>query len=90
MTIILKLVIRMDIILLIANTQWTFCDMTAIADGNFCAGFGGHWIRIASINISAGDDCPLDGSRALTIMLASVEHQVILEVVTQHSSPLME
>ena len=42
----------------INNTQWTFCDMTAIADGNFCAGLGGQWRRIASIDVSAGDDCP--------------------------------
>ena len=38
--------------------QWTFCNMTDIADGNVCAGFGGNWRRIALINISAGDDCP--------------------------------
>ena len=48
----------------INNTQWTFCNMTAInivaafPDGHICAGVGGEWRRIASINISAGDDCP--------------------------------
>ena len=47
---------------LINNTQWIFCNMTAIAaafpDGHICVGVGGEWRRIASINISAGDDCP--------------------------------
>ena len=49
----------------INNTQWTFCNMTdiaaAVADGRIifsCAGVGGEWRRIVSINISAGDDCP--------------------------------
>ena len=48
----------------INNTQWTFCNMTdivaAVADGHtsICAGVGGEWRRIASINISAGDNCP--------------------------------
>ena len=46
----------------INNTQWTFCNMidAAVADGRIlsCAGVGGEWKRIASINISAGDDCP--------------------------------
>ena len=42
----------------INNTQWTFCNMTAIADGNFCARLDGLWRRIASIDVSAGDDCP--------------------------------
>ena len=35
--------------------------MTAIAAGYFtftCAGVGGEWRRIASIDISAGDECP--------------------------------
>ena len=45
----------------INNNQWTFCNMTAIAAGyvNFsCAGVGGEWRRIASFDISAGDECP--------------------------------
>ena len=48
----------------INNTQWVFCNMTiiaAIADPRIilsCAGMEGEWRRIASINISAGDDCP--------------------------------
>ena len=47
----------------INGTQWTYCNMTEIAIivGDFiptCAGVGGGWIRIAHINISAGDDCP--------------------------------
>ena len=49
----------------INNTQWTFCNMMYIAavigDGHTissCPSVGGGWRRIASINISAGDDCP--------------------------------
>ena len=47
----------------INDSQWTYCNMTAIpiANGDFittCAGMGGGWRRIANINISAGDDCP--------------------------------
>ena len=78
------------------NTQWTFCNITAIAavaDGRIifsCSGVGGEWRRIASINISAGDDCPTGWSKSLTMALASVEQQVIVLVVTQHSSLLME
>ena len=43
------------------NTQWTYCNMTAIAAGYFnfsCAGVGGEWRRIARFDISAGDECP--------------------------------
>ena len=45
----------------INESQWTYCIMTAIANGDFistCAGVGGGWRRIANIDISAGDDCP--------------------------------
>ena len=54
---------------LVNNTQWTFCNMTAIAvaDGSImlsCAGVGGEWRRIASINISAGDDCPIGWNKS--------------------------
>ena len=45
----------------INNNQWTICNMTAIAASYFtfsCAGVGREWRRIASFNISAGDDCP--------------------------------
>ena len=51
----------------INNTQWTFCNMTAIAAGYFtfsCAGVGGEWRRIANIDISAGDDCPTGWSKS--------------------------
>ena len=75
----------MDIILLIMPSG-PFCNMTAIADGNFCVCFGGHWITILSINVSAGDDCPTGWNKALTIMLASVEHHVMLLVVSQYNS----
>ena len=43
------------------NKKWTYCNMTAIANGDFiftCAGVGGQWRRIVNINISVGDDCP--------------------------------
>jgi len=49
----------------INDTQWIYCNMTAIAAelsaAGFiptCAGVGGGWRRIASIDISAGDNCP--------------------------------
>ena len=52
----------------INESQWTYCNMTAIAaNGDItinddfittCAGVGGRWRRIVNINISAGDDCP--------------------------------
>jgi len=45
----------------INDTQWTYCNMTAIAAGFMiptCAGVGGGWRRIVNIDISAGDDCP--------------------------------
>ena len=45
----------------INDTQWTYCNMTAIAAGDListCAGVGGGWRRIVNIDISAGDDCP--------------------------------
>ena len=51
----------------INNNQWTFCNMTAIAAGYFtfaCAGIGGEWKRIASFDISAGDDCPTGWSKS--------------------------
>jgi len=44
----------------INSTQWTHCNMTAIAAGiiSTCAGVSGGWRRIANIDISAGDNCP--------------------------------
>ena len=51
----------------INNNQWTYCNMTALADDNFistCAGVGGGWRRIVNINISAGDDCPGEWRKA--------------------------
>ena len=51
----------------IDDNQWTYCNMTAIANGNFistCAGVGGGWRRIANINITAGDDCPGEWRKA--------------------------
>lgn len=47
----------------INSTQWTYCDMKKIAAGFIptcatCAGVGGGWSRIISINTTAGDDCP--------------------------------
>ena len=52
----------------INDTQWTYCNMTAIAaNGDFistCAGVGGGWRRIVNINISAGDDCPGEWRKA--------------------------
>ena len=47
--------------------QWTYCNMSAIANDDFintCAGVGGGWRRIVNINISAGDDCPGDWRKA--------------------------
>ena len=51
----------------INNNQWTYCNMTALANVDFistCAGVGGGWRRIVNINISAGDDCPGDWRKA--------------------------
>ena len=51
----------------INNDQWTFCNITAIIACNFistCAGMRGRWKRIASINISSGDNCPGEWRKA--------------------------
>ena len=51
----------------INESQWTYCNMTVIANGDFittCAGVGGGWRRIVNINISAGDDCPGEWRKA--------------------------
>ena len=51
----------------INETQWTYCNMTAIASGDListCVGVGGGWRRIININISAGDDCPGEWRKA--------------------------
>ena len=46
---------------LIGN-EWVFCNMTDISISSTyrssCAGVEGEWTKIASFNISAGDDCP--------------------------------
>ena len=46
----------------INNTDWVYCNMTAIAfscgEILSCAGVDGVWKRIASFNVAAGDDCP--------------------------------
>ena len=47
----------------ITNNEWAYCNMTAVAFSrgdliSSCAGVGGIWQRIASLNTSAGDDCP--------------------------------
>ena len=54
----------------INDSQWTYCNMTAvaIAIGDFiftCAGGGGGWRRIVNINISAGDNCPGEWRNAM-------------------------
>ena len=71
----------------INNNQWTFCNMSAIAS-YFCAGVGGEWRRIASLNISVEMSVPLDGVRVLTMVLTSVDHPVTMLVVTQPPSLL--
>ena len=44
------------------NIEWVYCNMTAIAFSRgailSCAGVDGVWERIASFNITAGDNCP--------------------------------
>ena len=44
----------------INDTQWMYCNMTALAVGEYfipqCG--GGVWKKITHINISAGDNCP--------------------------------
>ena len=48
------------------DIQWTYCNMTIISSDfiSTCAGVGGGWIRIANIDISAGDDCPGEWRKA--------------------------
>ena len=52
----------------INDTHWTYCNMTEIAAKrkfiSTCAGEGGGWRRIVKINISAGDDCPGEWTKA--------------------------
>ena len=57
----------------INGTQFTYCNMTAIAAAaadtaagiiSTCAGREGGWKRIICINISAGDDCPTGWRKA--------------------------
>ena len=51
----------------INDSQWVYCNMTAVANGDFistCAGVGGGWRRIVNINISARDDCPGEWRKA--------------------------
>ena len=46
----------------INGTEWTYCNMTAIEASGFipiCAGVGGGWTRIANVDVSAGDNCPV-------------------------------
>jgi len=40
----------------INNNEWVYCNMTGVISS--CAGVGGVWRRIASFNITAGDNCP--------------------------------
>jgi len=45
----------------INDHNWAYCNMTAIAAGDFittCAGVGGGWRRITNVNITAGGNCP--------------------------------
>ena len=51
----------------INESQWSYCNMTVIANSVFistCAGVGGGWRRIVIINISAGDACPGEWRKA--------------------------
>ena len=40
----------------LVNNEWVYCDMDDFISS--CAGVGGVWRRIASFNVSAGDECP--------------------------------
>jgi len=42
----------------INDTQWIYCDMTAITCSTGNAGMSGLWKRIINLDISEGDDCP--------------------------------
>ena len=44
------------------NYEWTYCINVNFV--STCAGVGGGWRRIVSINISAGDDCPGEWRKA--------------------------
>ena len=60
-TIIEKLVTRMDIILLRINSghsvPWLLLQLSGLFNFS-CAGVGGEWRIIAKFNITAGDKCP--------------------------------
>ena len=52
----------------INGNQWTYCNMTAISNGDLittCAGVGGGWRRIVNVNTSAGGDCPGEWRKAI-------------------------
>ena len=77
----------------INDNQWTYCNMSAIADGilSSCAGMGGEWKRIANIDISAGDDCPSGWLKTRTLVLVSVALLLMMTtVVLLPTFPLME
>ena len=47
----------------INDNEWVYCNMTDVAFSvgdliSSCVGMGGTWKRIASFNITAGDNCP--------------------------------
>ena len=46
------------------NDKWAYCNMKEIAASTYdfissCADVGGRWRKIASFNVTAGDDCPI-------------------------------
>jgi len=53
----------------VQDKQWAFCNMTEVGLQiheyllSTCINDGGNWKRIAKLNITAGDDCPLGWSK---------------------------
>ena len=53
----------------ISNYQWTYCNMTAIANAiaqsiSTCGSTDKGWQRVIKLNVNAGDDCPSGWTKA--------------------------
>ena len=53
----------------ISNNQWTYCNMTAIANAiaqsiSTCGSIEKGWRRVIKLNVNAGDDCPSGWTKA--------------------------
>ena len=81
-----EMVTKMDIILLIIPSG-SFMNAIAAAVADGCIIFKLVWEEDREeLHLVMEMNALLDGARVLTMVLASVEYQVIVLVVTQHSS----